>query len=41
MEDIYRVSEEDLRMTDRRILDRGGMSSTDSGVITSSGWVIC
>lgn len=26
-------------MTERRILDRGGMSSTDSGVITSSGWV--
>lgn len=34
------VTEADLRMTDSRTLDRGGMSSTDSGVITSSGWLI-
>lgn len=27
-------------MTDSRTLDRGGMSSTDSGAIISSGWVI-
>lgn len=25
-------------MTDSKTLDRGGMSSTDSGVISSSGW---
>lgn len=37
---IYLVTEGDLRMTDSRTLDRGGMSSTDSGVINSSGWVI-
>lgn len=40
MEDIYLVTEGDLRMTDRRTLDRGGMSSTDSALITSSGSVI-
>lgn len=39
-EDIYLVTEGDLRMTGSRTLERGGMSSTDSGVITSSGWVI-
>lgn len=39
-EDIYLVTAGDLRMTDSRMLGRGGMSSTDSGVITSSGWVI-
>lgn len=39
-EGIYLVTEGNLRMTDRRTLDRGGMSSSDSGVITSSGWVI-
>lgn len=38
--DIYLVTEGDLRMTDSRALDRGGISSTDSGLITSSGWVI-
>lgn len=37
---IYLVTEGDLRMTDSRTLDRGGMSSTDSEMITSSGWVI-
>lgn len=39
-EDIYLVTGGDLRITVRRMLDRGGMSSTDSGAITSSGWVI-
>lgn len=39
-EDIYLVTEGDLRMTDSRVLDRGGMSSSDSEGITSSGWVI-
>lgn len=39
-EDIYLVTDGDLRMTDSRTLDRGGMSSSDSGLITSSGWVI-
>lgn len=37
---IYLVTEGDLRMTESRMLDKGGISSTESGVITSSGWVI-
>lgn len=37
---FYLVTEGDFSMTDRRTLDKGGMSSADSGMITSSGWVI-
>lgn len=38
--DVYLQTDGDVRITERRILDRGGMSSTDPGVIISSGWVI-
>lgn len=37
---FYLVTEGDFSMTDRRTLDNGGMSSADSGMVTSSGWVI-
>lgn len=37
---FYLVTEGDFSITDRRTLDKGGMSSVDSGMITSSGWVI-
>lgn len=37
---IYLVTEGALRITDSNVLDRGGMSSMDSGMVTSSGCVI-
>lgn len=37
---FYLVTEGDFSMTDRRTLVKEGMSSADSGIITSSGWVI-
>lgn len=37
---FYLVIEDDLSMIDSSVLEKGGMSSTDSGVITSSGCVI-
>lgn len=37
---VYLVTDGDLRMTDSSVLDSGGMSSMESGAVTSSLGVI-